>query len=204
VIQRLILAGALAHLVLSAQQNGLSLQVHGEANQREGEENFMVAITAEELQEWVENMSSRWRKLLSTHPEILSFPCDIRETSTVAQLLQHIVAVELRYAERLNELPQTEYGGIPYNSVDALYATHDRAMEMLRPLLNRDEAFWETVLEMKTRSAGILRASRRTVLVHLLTHSVRHYAQLATLVRNHGIPSGIDMDYILMRLVPSV
>jgi uncharacterized damage-inducible protein DinB len=76
-------------------------------------------------------------------------------------------------------------------------------MEMLRPLLKRDEAFWETVLEMKTRSAGILRASRRTVLVHLLTHSVRHYAQLATLVRNHGIPSGIDMDYILMRLVPS-
>lgn len=163
----------------------------------------MVAITGEELQEWVEHMSDGWRKLLSAHPEILSFPCDIRETSTVAQLLQHIVAVELRYAERLNELPQTEYSGIPYDSVEALYATHDRAMELLRLLMVRDEAFWETVLEFKTRSAGILRASRRTVLAHLLTHSVRHYAQLATLVRNHGIPSGLDMDYILMRLVPA-
>ena len=162
----------------------------------------MVAITGEELQEWIENMSSGWRKLLSAQPEILSFPCDIRETSTVAQLLQHIVAVELRYAERLNELPQTEYSGIPYDSVDALYATHDRAMELLRAL-DRDEAFWETVLEIKTRSAGSLRASRRTVLVHMLTHSVRHYAQLATLVRNHGVPSGLDMDYILMRLVPA-
>lgn len=163
----------------------------------------MIAITGEELQEWVEHMSDGWKKFLSQHPEILSLPCNIRETSTVAQLLQHIVAVELRYAERLNELPQTEYSGIPYDSVDALYATHDRAMEMLRPLMDRDEAFWETVLDMKTRSAGTLRASRRTVLVHLLTHSVRHYAQLATLVRNHGAPSGIDMDYILMRLVPS-
>ena len=67
----------------------------------------MVAITGTELQEWVEHMSRGWKKLLESHPEIVSFPCDIRETTSVAQLLQHIVAVELRYAERLNELPQT-------------------------------------------------------------------------------------------------
>src|SRR5579863_3846353 len=109
---------------------------------RKTEDTFMVAITGEELQEWVEHMSNGWRKLLSAHPEILSFPCDIRETSTAAQLLQHIVAVELRYAERLNELPQTEYAAIPYDSVDALYATHDRAMALLRPLMDRGEAFW--------------------------------------------------------------
>jgi uncharacterized damage-inducible protein DinB len=163
----------------------------------------MVAITGTELQEWVEHMSRGWKGLLLQNPEILSFPCDIRETQSVAQLLQHIVAVELRYAERLNELPQTGYESIPYDSVDAIYATHDRAMELLRPLMDRDEAFWETVLEFKTRSAGTLRASARTVLVHLLTHSVRHYAQLATLVRTYGIASGLDMDYILMHLVPS-
>jgi uncharacterized damage-inducible protein DinB len=163
----------------------------------------MVAITGTELQEWVEHMSRGWRNLLESHPEILSFPCDIRETTSVAQLLQHIVAVELRYAERLNELPQTGYESIPYDSVNAIYVTHDRAMELLRPLLDREEPFWETVLEIKTRSAGTMCASRRTVLVHLFTHSVRHYAQLATLVRNHGIASGLDMDYILMHLEPS-
>jgi uncharacterized damage-inducible protein DinB len=163
----------------------------------------MVAITGTELQEWVEHMSRGWKTLLEAHPEVLSFPCDIRETKSVAELLQHIVAVELRYAERLNELQQTSYESIPYDSVDAIYATHDRAMELLRPLLDRDERFWETVLEIKTRSAGTMRASRRTVLVHMLTHSVRHYAQLATLVRKHGIKSGLDMDYILMHLEPS-
>ena len=163
----------------------------------------MVAITGTELQEWVEHMSRSWRNLLESHPEILSVPCDIRETTSVAQLLQHIVAVELRYAERLNELPQTSYESIPFDSVDAIYKTHGRAMDLLRPLIDRDEQFWETVLEIKTRSAGTMRASRRTVLAHLFTHSVRHYAQLATLVRNHGIPSGLDMDYILMRLEPS-
>ena len=118
----------------------------------------MVAITGTELQAWVEHMSRGWKSLLLQHPEILSFPCDIRETQSVAQLLQHIVAVELRYAERLNELPQTGYESIPYDSVDVIYATHDRAMELLRPLMDRDEAFWETVLEIKTRSAGTMRA----------------------------------------------
>ena len=112
--------------------------------------------------------------------------------------------MELRYAERLNELPQTSYESIPFDSVESIYATHDRAMEMLRPLMDRDDNFWETILEFKTRSAGTLRASRRTILVHLLTHSVRHYAQLATLVRTYGITSSLEMDYLFMGLVATV
>jgi uncharacterized damage-inducible protein DinB len=158
----------------------------------------MVAITGAELQDWVEHMSRGWKKVVSEHPEVLSFPCDIRGTNSVAQLLQHIVAAELRYAEQLNGLPQTPYESISYDSVETIYATHDRAMELLSPLLDRDEAFWEEVLEFKTRSAGPLRTSRRTVLVHSLTHSVRHYAQLATLVRQHGVTHNLVMDYIFL------
>lgn len=159
----------------------------------------MVAITGTELLDWVDETSRGWKRLISAHPEILSFPCDIRETKNAAQLLQHIVAAELRYAERLNELPQTPYESVPYDSAEVIYATHDRAMELLRLLLDRDDTFWNEVLEMKTRSAGTLRASRRTVVVHLLTHSIRHYAQLATLSRQHGVPPDWPMDYILMQ-----
>lgn len=155
----------------------------------------VVAITGIELQEWVEVTSRGWKRLISAHPEILAFPCDIRETKSVAQLLQHIVAVELRYAERLNALAETPYESIPFDSVEVIYATHDRAMELLRPLMDRDERFWETVLEIKTRSAGIFRATRRTMLVHLLMHSIRHYAQLATLARRQGVPPDWRMDY---------
>lgn len=159
----------------------------------------MVAITGIELLDWVEETSSGWKRLIGARPEMLSFPCDIRETECVAQLLQHVVAVELRYAERLNELPETPYESIACDSARALYDTHDRAMALLRPLMDRDVSFWETVLEMKTRSAGLLRATRRTVLAHLLTHSIRHYAQLATLARQHGVAADFPMDYILMR-----
>jgi len=160
----------------------------------------MVGISGEELLHWVEETSSGWEKLSAAHPEMLLFPCDIRETQFVAQLLQHIVAVEVRYAERLNDLPQTPYEAIPYDTVEAIFATHHRAMELLRPLMVRDDHYWDAVLEVKTRSAGTLHATRRTVLVHLLTHSIRHYAQLATLVRQHGVAPDWPMDYILMRM----
>lgn len=45
---------------------------------------------------------------------------------------------------------------------------------------------------------GVLRASRKTILVHALMHSIRHYAQLATLVRQHGVKPDWQMDYLLM------
>ncbi len=160
----------------------------------------MVAITGTELQEWVEYTSQRWKALLLSHPEVLSFPCDIRETQSVAQLLQHIVAVELRYAERLNGLEETPYESIAFDSVDAIYATHEKAMNLLRPLSDKDDSFWQGELEFKTRSAGTLRATRRVVLVHLLMHSIRHYAQLATLTRTHGVAPDWGMDYLLMKV----
>jgi uncharacterized damage-inducible protein DinB len=127
---------------------------------------------------------------------VLSLPCDVRESNTVAQLLQHIVAVELRYAERLRGIPESNYDAIPYSSGEEIFATHDRAMELLRGLPNWSPADWETTLEFNTRSAGTLQASRRVILVHLFMHSIRHYAQLATLVRHHGVRPGWEMDYL--------
>jgi uncharacterized damage-inducible protein DinB len=164
----------------------------------------MVAITGAELLAYVEYTTSKFKKLLTDHPEILAFPCDIRETQSVAQLLQHIVAVELRYPERLLELPPTDYSAIPYDSVDAIYATHTRAMDLIKSLLEKNDEWWEEVLEYKTRSIGILHITRRTALVQCLTHSIRHYAQLATLVRHHGITADLPLDYIVMGMLPSI
>jgi len=147
---------------------------------------------------WVERTSSGWRELLAGHPEALSLSCDIRETTSVAELLQHIVAVELRYAERLAGLPETPYEAVPFGSVGAVYDTHEKAMELLRELEDREQAYWEEWLEFTTRRAGSMRATRRTVFVHLLMHSIRHYAQLATLLRQHGIAPNWQMDYLLM------
>ncbi len=158
----------------------------------------MLALSTTELLAWLERTSAGWRDLLTAHPEALDFPCDVREGETVRDLVHHIVAVELRYAERLKGLPASEYDALPRTDTAALYATHDRAMALLGEVLEDEHVPWEEELEFVTRSAGTLRASRRVVLVHLMMHSIRHYAQLAMLVRQGGVKPGWGMDYLLM------
>lgn len=161
----------------------------------------MTVLTADELLAWLEHTTTCWREFLAAHPEALDLPCDVRESSRVADLLRHIVAVELRYAERLAGLPATSYDDLPCDTVEAVFAVHDRAMALLREAMAATDTDWEEVIEFQTRSAGLLRASRRTVLVHAATHSIRHYAQLATLLRQLGLGAGLGLDYLYMGLV---
>jgi uncharacterized damage-inducible protein DinB len=158
----------------------------------------LPGLSGKELMAWAERTSSGWHALLAAHPEALALACDIRETTTVGGLLQHIVAVELRYAQRLSELPETPYEAVPFESVGVIYATHEKAMDLLARLDDRDQAFWDEWVEYSTRRGGSLRSRRRTVFVHLLMHSIRHYAQLATLLRQHGISPNWQMDYLMM------
>jgi uncharacterized damage-inducible protein DinB len=155
------------------------------------------ALTAEEMLAWLETTSTNWRSLVEEHPEILAMPCDVMGVGTVGALLQHIVAVEVRYAEQLSGLPVTEYAAIPFDSAAAIYATHERAVGLYRKQLASD-VDWDEKIELKTRSMGVLRASRKTTFFHATLHGIRHYAQLATLVRQHGIKPGWPMDYLMM------
>jgi uncharacterized damage-inducible protein DinB len=156
-------------------------------------------LTANDVLGWLERTSSGWRALIVAHPAVLALPCDIAGVKSVAELLQHIVAVELRYAERLAGLPASDYATIPFDSVDALYATHDRAIGLLRKELERT-VDWNESIEFVTRTYGPARSTRRAVLFHAMLHSIRHYGQLATLVRQHGIKPDWPMDYLFLHL----
>jgi len=160
------------------------------------------ALTAEEVLAWLEATSTNWRALLEAHPETLAFPCDIMGVSTVAGLLQHIVAVELRYAEQLSGVAPTGYDAIPFDSAETIYATHAQAVALFRELLASD-VNWSESFSYVTRSRGPARSSRKTILFHALLHSIRHYAQLATLVRQHGIKPSWPTDYIMMDFEPA-
>lgn len=157
------------------------------------------ALSAEQLMAWVEKTHAKWRDLIAANPQILQLPCDIMNVGTVAALLQHIVAAEVRYAERIAGLPQTEYTTVPCDSAEAIYATHTRAFQILRSQLASD-VNWDEWIEFQTRSAGMMRSTRKTIFFHLLFHSIRHYAQLATLVRQQGINPGWMMDYLAMQV----
>ena len=157
------------------------------------------ALSADEVMAWLEATSARWKALIEANPQILAMPCDVVGVTTVAELLQHIVAVELRYAEQLSGQGPSDYSAIPFDSAAAIYATHERAAVMVRALL-ASGLDWEEEVEFMTRSMGKVRSKRKTVLFHSMLHAIRHYAQLATLVRQHGVKPDWAMDYLAMDL----
>jgi uncharacterized damage-inducible protein DinB len=73
-----------------------------------------------------------------------------------------------------------------------------QGMALVRGILADPAYDWAEELEFTTRRAGTLRATRKTILVHALMHGIRHYAQLATLVRQQGVAPGWPMDYLFM------
>ena len=154
-------------------------------------------LSAEEILAWNEKTAANWRKLLASHPELLAQACDIAGTKSIAELLQHIVAAQLRYAERLAGIPITDYSNVRFDSVESIYATHDRATAILRQLFDSD-VDWTEPIDFTTRSMGTLHSDRQTILFHSLLHGIRHYAQLASLVRQCGVKPDWPMDYLFM------
>lgn len=156
-------------------------------------------LTAEEILAWNEKTAQGWRRFLTAHPELLAQPCDIAGTKSVAELLQHIVAAQLRYAERLAGLPISDYAAIPFDSVESIYAVHDRAVVIFQQLLASDTN-WSEPIDFVTRTAGTLHSDRKTILFHALLHGIRHYAQLASLTRQCGVKADWPMDYLFMNV----
>ena len=155
----------------------------------------MIAQTSQDLLRWNEGTSSIWKKHLHSRPELTTYPCDIRGGETVADLLQHIVAVELSYSERLNGEHETPFEEIPKISVDSLYEFHDRALKKLRVLEGETDAFWSERIDFETRG-GQFSATLRVVFAHCLLHSIRHNGQVATLLRKENAGVSAMFDYL--------
>ena len=157
-----------------------------------------LTIDVERLLAWNDLTARQWHAFITEHPAVFTLPCDIRNSSTVADTLQHIVAAEQRYAQRLAALPETAYEDVPRDSADAILRTHEDAFRILQTLLADSSYDWSQPLTFTTLTAGTLRSSRETVLLHLTLHSIRHYAQLATLARQHGFAPDWPLDYLFM------
>jgi uncharacterized damage-inducible protein DinB len=160
-----------------------------------------LAIPIDDLLRWNDLTAQRWHDHLQAHPALLAVPCDVRNSSNVAQVLQHIVAVELRYAQRLASQPESTYDEVPFGSPDEIFTTHQRALDLIRPLLADPAYDWNHPLDFQTITLGEIRATRRDILLHTLFHGIRHYAQLATQARTAGFTPTWPMDFLMLNAV---
>jgi uncharacterized damage-inducible protein DinB len=159
------------------------------------------ALKLSELLAYAENESHRWQKWFQENPSALDVPLDIAQGKDARNLVLHIVAVDLRYAERLLGEEVTPYENFP-SDVAILFETGDRAFQKLRGFLDSaTEDEWKKVIEFPTRSMGTLTSSKRKIFVHTLLHSTRHWAQLATALRVAGYKQNWHHDFLFTEAI---
>ena len=158
----------------------------------------LAQISFAELLMANEAETQKWRKWFEEQPaSVLDVPLSIALARNVREFLLHIFAVELRYAERLKGVPVTDYATLPIGSVGELFGVGDRARIMYRDYLaTATDEDLASVIEFPTRTAGLVRANKRLIFVHALLHGVRHWAQLATALREAGHPTDWGKDFL--------
>jgi uncharacterized damage-inducible protein DinB len=153
-------------------------------------------LKMEDLLNYSEAESHRWHNWFQKNPAAMDVKIDIAQAADVRHLVQHIVAVDQRYAERLLGEEITPYEKIPTETTE-MFRTAEHAFEKLRDFLNSTaEEEWKAVITFPTRSAGTLTASKRKIFVHTLLHGMRHWAQLATALRTAGFKQDWPHDFL--------
>jgi len=158
-----------------------------------------AAITIAELLAWSQETSKFWKAHLEANPALLELPCGIGGAATVQEFVAHIWGVELRWGQRIAGLPMTDKKDMPTGPLDAVYDLHLKAAAIFKGLLDDPGLQWneKMSIELAWMKPPTQSFSRRKLTAHALFHGQRHWAQLATLVRVAGFPSGFGGDILL-------
>ena len=159
-----------------------------------------AALTYAELLNADEQETEQWRAWFRAHPEALDTKMELAMMHDVRGVLFHIFAVELRYAERLQEAAETPYENLPKGSVDEIFGIGAQARKKFRVFMaGATETDWNKVISFKTLSIGQFSASKRKCFVHALLHGMRHWAQLATALRLAGTKAEWHHDFMFTK-----
>ncbi|MCI0355758.1 MAG: DinB family protein [Acidobacteria bacterium] len=155
-------------------------------------------IPFDTLIEYLDEESERWQQWFAQQsPNVLEVTIGVDDLATVRDLILHISLVELRYAERLLGDPITPYERFQTASLDALLDVGRGArMKITSFLAGATENDLNDTLTFETKRAGTQSASKRKLIAHALLHSVRHWAQIATALRQHGFPQNWGHDFL--------
>lgn len=151
------------------------------------------------LAAYADGETERWREWFERAPaEVLALPLGPGTEGTVRTLVKHVFAVELRYAQRLVGHPVTDYEQLADGTVPELWQIHETAAAIRDRFLREatPEAL-DRVLVSDTRKLGRIESRAHVVVVHTLIHGIRHWAQIAAVLRQHGHAGLWEHDWLL-------
>ncbi len=158
-------------------------------------------ISFVELLDWISDETAAHERWFATRQDtVWAVPVGTGRTATVRDLLFHVYVVDLRYGQRLNQLPVSSYEDETVADTLTLFALARRGQDLLRNALD-GRVDLQRVIEFQTMTAGTQRASGRKILAHTLTHHLRHLAQIATALRQHGHSTDWTHDLLMSNVL---
>jgi uncharacterized damage-inducible protein DinB len=155
-----------------------------------------TAVSFEELLADFESTTDKWKQFFAANPAAAQTPTDIAGTKTIEELVCHIYAAAVRTSERLLGEPLSELRKT--DSLAVAWELESKAITNLQRFFNTaTDATYEEVVRFQTRIAGEIVASRRKLCLHIFVHAIRHWAQIATTVRQSGYPPNWMQDILV-------
>lgn len=106
---------------------------------------------------------------------------------SVGDLVRHIFSAETRYIDRLSGRALTDTSQVPNDTVEGIFEFGAESRRRLKEFI---AAFpverWDENLELPMMNRT-LQVSPRKIVVHVLLHEIRHWPQVATLLRLNGV-----------------
>lgn len=148
------------------------------------------AVDVRELVAYTTWQRARWQSWFEKHGRgalgVTTGPHGDGRFKTIGCVIRHIFSAELRYLERIAGLPLTDASSVPVDDPVALFefgsTGRDRFVNLIETL---PPMLWAVPVEFSLLNATA-RASPRKIVLHVLTHEIRHWAQVATLLRLQG------------------
>lgn len=158
-----------------------------------------VTLSFNDLMDYTEWERRKWHDWFRQHGDdalkISVGPNGDGRFSAIGDLIKHIFSAEKRYVDRLSDRPLTNPASIPSDTVDGLFEFSQRSRKDLREFIDTFPAQkWDAMMEFDFMG-GILHATPKKIISHVLLHETRHWAQVATLLRLNG-PKGEFHDFL--------
>src|SRR5579872_6792199 len=146
-----------------------------------------MQLSVEELLQYTDEERARWEQWFRDNTEeLLKVPIQSDRETTIGALILHIFGSELRFVQRLNGESLTDYRDLPCHHLDQSFGLGIESRKALRRFVRRAAPEdWERTLQFDIGGQPY-KASVRKIVFHVLLHEIRHWAQIAKLLRERG------------------
>jgi uncharacterized damage-inducible protein DinB len=159
------------------------------------------ALRYETLLEFTSTEHHRWHDWFLERPEAWAVLFATGRMATIGGVVTHIFAVELRYAQRLLDQEVTQWEDFRQTSIEDVFELGDHARgQLVQFLTSAPESELDRELTFQTMTAGTITASKHKIASNIFLHEIRHWGQIATVLRQNGFADQWPHDMLLSNI----